>query len=190
MNKYETELQSTQGTDLDTRTGEAGISLVEVIGVVFLISVLSIIGVNLAIDYREKARLVKCMTEIRGIQAAVFNMGDGRYIPTPSQFWKSTWPDGRKHGPYYYLTDGDPTKGHGNDLDGVDEENPGKSDPDKKDIKFVILCQHDHGDLADFVYLTDEEPPIIAKNGDDHPDYERFIKWEFGGPGGGKPKKK
>ena len=30
---------------------------------------------------------------------------------------------------------------------------------------------------------------MIAK-GDDAPDYERFIKWEFGGPGGGKPKKK
>ena len=85
--------------------------------------------------------------------------GGWSVYPTPDQFWNSTWPDGRKHGPYYYLTDGDPNSGHGNDLDGVDEENPGKSDPDKKDIKYVILCQHDHGDLADFVYLTDEEPP-------------------------------
>ena len=173
------------GTDLEARQGEAGLTLVEVIGTVFLIGVLSIIGINLAIDYREKARLVRCMAEIRGIQAAVVNLGDGRYIPTPDQFWNSTWPDGRKHGPYYYLTDGDPNNGHGNDLDGVDEENPGASDPDKKDIKFVILCQHDHGNLADYVYLTDDEPPIIAKDGSESVDYTRFLKWEYGGPGGG-----
>jgi hypothetical protein len=83
--------------------------------------------------------------------------------------------------------DGDPNKGHGNDLDGIDEENPGNSGDKrkKKDIKFVVLCQHNHKHLADYVYLVDNEPPVIVKDGND-PGYERFVKWEFGGPGGGK----
>jgi len=75
---------------------------------------------------------------------------------------------------------------HGNDLDGVDEENPGASDPDKKDMKFVIFCEYDHGSLGKYVYLTDEEPPTIVHGDDDGPNYSRFIQWEYGGPGAGR----
>ena len=75
-----------------------------------------------------------------------------------------------------------PNSGHGNDLDGVDEENPGKSDPDKKDIKFVVFCEHDHKHLCKYVYAVDEEPPQLASEGND-PGYTAFIKWEYGGPG-------
>lgn len=188
------EMKRVQESELDAnaterRPSEGGWTLIEVIGVVFIVGILATIGINLFANQREKVRLVKCMAEIRGIQASVMDMGDGRYIPLPEQFWANAWPDGRKHGPYYYLTDGDPNAGHGNDLDGVDEENPGASDPDKKDIKFVILCDHDHGDLAEYVYLTDEEAPQVVRAGSDHPDYERFIKWEYGGPGANSGKK-
>lgn len=157
-------------------------TLVELLTGMVIIVILATIGVTVFQNQREKVKLVKCMAEIRGIQAAVMSMGDGRYIPTPQAFWESAFPDGRKHGPYYYITDGDPNSGHGNDLDGVDEENPGASDPDKKDIKFVIFCEHDHKHLAKYVYLTDEEPPTIATDEND-PGYTKFIKWEFGGPG-------
>ena len=44
-------------------------------------------------------------------------------------------------------------------------------------------CEHDHGDLGKYVYLTDEEPPTIVHGDGDDPDYTRFIKWEYGGPG-------
>ena len=93
------------------------------------------------------------------------------------------FPAGRP-GPYYYLIDGDPNKGHGNDLDGIDEENPGKSylNLEKVDIRFVVLCQHDHGNLANYVYVTDVGPPQIV-TADNDPGYENFIKWEYGGPG-------
>jgi hypothetical protein len=165
------------------RGAEAGLTLIESVGIVFLIAILSTISISMFQNQREKVKLVRCMAEIRGIQAAVMNMGDGRYIPSPQSFWESAFPDGRKHGPYYYIVDGDGNRGHGNDLDGVDEENPGDSDPDKKDIKFVIFCEHDHGDLGKYVYLTDEEPPTIVHGDGDDPDYTRFIKWEYGGPG-------
>lgn len=168
----------------DFRNREAGLTMIEILVILVIIVILSVIGIGMFQNQREKVKLVKCMAEIRGIQAAVYNMGDGRYIPNPAMFWESAFPDGRKHGPYYYIVDGDPNNGHGNDLDGVDEENPGASDPDEKDIKFVIFCEHDHGDLGKYVYLTDEEPPTIATEAND-PNYQRFIKWEFGGPGAG-----
>jgi type II secretory pathway pseudopilin PulG len=157
-------------------------TLVELLIGMVIIVILATIGITVFQNQREKVKLVKCMAEIRGIQAAVMSMGDGRYIPTPQTFWESAFPDGRRHGPYYYITDGDPNEGHGNDLDGVDETNPGVSDPDKKDIKFVIFCEHDHKHLGKYVYLTDEEPPTIATDEND-PGYTKFIKWEFGGPG-------
>ena len=73
-------------------------------------------------------------------------------------------------------------------LDGIDEENPGDSSKnrERKDIQFVIVCQHDHKDLAEYVFIEDEGPPRLSQPGDDFPDYARFVKWEFGGPGGGK----
>ena len=190
------DVMSTNNTDTEKRTNgssQTGYTLVEILVAFVVAFILVTIGVRLFQDQRQKTQLVKCMAEIRGIQAAVITMGDGRYIPPPEMFWENTWPDGRKHGPYYYIVDGDPNSGHGNDLDGVDEENPGASDPDKKDIKFVIFCDHDHGDLAEYVYLTDEEPPQLVHDGSDDPDYQRFIKWEYGGPGtngnkGGKKK--
>jgi prepilin-type N-terminal cleavage/methylation domain-containing protein len=182
-------LKDNSAGDLKSEHSQAGFTLTEIIVAMFIATLLMTIGVHLFQNQREKVELVKCMAEVRGIQAAVMNMGDGRYIPKPQYFWDNTWPDGRKHGPYYYIVDGDPNSGHGNDLDGVDEENPGASDPDKKDIKFVIFCEHDHGDLGKYVYLTDEEPPTVVHGDGDDPDYSRFIKWEYGGPGAGNGKK-
>ena len=112
----------------------------------------------------------------------------GITFPDAPTFWDSVFPRA-KPGPYYYLSDAeDPNAGHGNDLDGYDEQNPGKSKREKKDIKFVLLCQHDHADLCDFVYIEDEGPPQLA-TADNMPPYERFIKWEDGRKPGGKPGK-
>jgi hypothetical protein len=161
--------------------------------VVFLIGLLSAIAVNKVVDSLEKARLARCKLELRGMQEAVWDayVENGAF-PDPETYWQVQW-RGRRPGPYYYLVDGDANKGHGNDLDGIDEDNPGASGDKRKgkDIKFVVLCQHNHSHLADYVYIVDHEPPMIADENND-PGYERFIKWEFGGPGnggggGGKP---
>jgi len=170
----------------NARRRQAGFTLTEVIAAVYITALLSAIVTSTFIDKREKARLARCMVEMRGVQAAVYIYSpNGINLPDPEDFWPMAYPAGRP-GPYFYLLDGDPNKGHGNDLDGIDEENPGKSwkNREKLDIRFAIICQHDHGDLADYVYVTDAGPPQIATK-DDDPGYERFIKWEFGGPGGG-----
>jgi prepilin-type N-terminal cleavage/methylation domain-containing protein len=173
---------------------ERGFTLTEVTLAAVLIALLVAIAVPSWRNGVERARLARCMAELRGIQAAIWaDSNDGKRFMQPAEFWASHF-NGRKPGPYHYLLDGDPNKGHGNDLDGIDEENPGKSSEnrDKNDIRFVVLCQHDHKFLADYVYLTDAEPPAIVggpEAGVD-PRYERFIKYEFGGPGGGDDKDK
>ena len=166
------------------RLRQAGFTLTEMIVAAYIVGLLSAIVSTGFGDKMEKARLARCMVEMRGIQAAVYaHSPDGITFPDPEDFWPIAYPGGRP-GPYFYLLDGDPNSGHGNDLDGLDEENPGKSweNIDEKDIQFAIICQHDHGSLADYVYLTDVLPPQIATQ-DNDPGYERFIKWEFGGPG-------
>ena len=163
-----------------------GFTLTEVLVVVFLIGLLSAIAINKIVGSLEKVRLARCKLELRGIQEEVWDAYvDNGTFPDPATFWETKW-RGRKPGPYFYLVDGDGNKGHGNDLDGIDEDNPGASGDKRKgmDIDFVVLCQHDHKYLADYVYIVDNEPPMIAE-GDNQPGYERFIKWEFGGPGNG-----
>jgi prepilin-type N-terminal cleavage/methylation domain-containing protein len=167
------------------RRRQAGFTLTEMIIVVYVLGLVSAIVSSTFIDKFDKARLARCMVEMRGIQSAVaLYSQDGVYIPDPKEFWAMAFPGGKRPGPYFYLIDGDPNKGHGNDLDGIDEENPGKSwlNLERLDIKFVILCQHDHKDLASYVYVSDDSRPYLAQPGND-PGYDDFIKWEFGGPG-------
>jgi prepilin-type N-terminal cleavage/methylation domain-containing protein len=168
------------------RRTQRGFSLSELLVVVFLIGILSAIAANKIVDSLEKVRLARCQLELRGIQEEVWDayVENGSF-PDPATYWETKW-RGRRPGPYFYLVDGDANKGHGNDLDGIDEDNPGASGDKRKgkDIDFVVLCQHDHKHLAEYVYVVDNEPPMIA-NADNKPGYERFIKWEFGGPGGG-----
>jgi len=169
---------------------DRGFTLVEILIILVVLATLTAIIVPVYKNHAEKAKLARCMADLRSLQAEVWNWTpDGMILPDAQTFWDEAY-GGTKPGPFVYLVDGDPNKGHGNDLDGIDEENPGKSweNLEKKDIQFVILCQHDHGDLADYVYVTETGPPKIA-NSDNDPGYERFIKWEFGGPGGGKNKK-
>jgi prepilin-type N-terminal cleavage/methylation domain-containing protein len=166
---------------------EAGFTLTELLIVVVIVGVLSAIVIpNLMARY-HKARLARCMVELRGIQTGLYMASEpGIAFPDATSFWSSVFPAARP-GPYYYLADAeDPNAGHGNDLDGFDEQNPGGAPRTAKDIKFVLLCQHYHADLCRYVYIEDEGPPQLAMDGDD-PHYDNFIKWEDGRKPGGKP---
>lgn len=166
---------------------ESGFTVTELLVVVTIIGILAAIVIPNVLDKYHKARLARCMVELRGIQAGLYLVAEpGITFPDASTFWGTVFPAARP-GPYYYLSDAeDPNAGHGNDLDGYDEQNPGESTREEVDIKFVLLCQHDHAHLCDYVYIEDEGPPQLAMEGDD-PRYDIFIKWEDGRKPGGKP---
>jgi type II secretory pathway pseudopilin PulG len=162
-------------------------TLTEVLIVIAVITVLAGIVIPNLIDRLHKARLARCMVELRGVQTGLYMVAEpGILFPDASSFWGTVFPAARP-GPYYYLSDNeDPNAGHGNDIDGYDEQNPGDSPREAKDIKFVLICQHDHAYLCKYVYIEDEGAPQLATD-DNDPGYDKFIKWEDGRQPTGKP---
>jgi type II secretory pathway pseudopilin PulG len=161
----------------DPRFAERGMTLIEAVLVLWILSALSVISMGIVNGRIEKAKLARCFTDLRSIQSTVWTHSDGVSFPSEGYLWDFAW-SGKKPGPYRYLLDNDDwNKGHGNDIDGCDEDNPGKSSKNRDcvDIEFVILCQHDHGNLAKYVYIRDEGPPRIAGWGGNDPGYERFL---------------
>ena len=110
------------------RSRQDGFTLAELLIVVAIIGILAAIMVPSLLDKLHKARLARCMVELRGIQAGLYIVAEpGITFPDALTFWASVFPAARP-GPYYYLSDAeDPNAGHGNDLDGYDEQNPGKA---------------------------------------------------------------
>jgi len=150
--------------------GQRGFSATELMTAIAVITVVASVVIPTVMTQYENARLNKCKAEINLMKAVAYDMGDGRYIPTPDQFWAEGFPDA-EDGEYYYIVDDqDANKGHGNDLDGCDEDNPGNSPRcPGMDIKFVVFCAHNHGELGKYCYATDDLPPTIVLEGEEDP---------------------
>jgi len=160
-------------------------TLAEMAIVLMLISILSVIAIGMFDGRIERAKLHACFTNIRSVQSTLWSMSDGLTWPERADFWDYAWA-GKKPGPYYYFpNNSDRNRGHGNDMDFCDEENPGKSAANREcqDITFVVLCQHNHKTLAKYVYIEDEGPPTRAGWGkQDDPGYEKFIGMKGNNP--------
>lgn len=165
--------------------GERGLTITELAVALMIISILSVIGIGILNGRIEKAWLARCHCELRSIQSTVWMLSDGVTWPERATFWEKAW-DGKKPGPYYYLANySDANKGHGNDIDFCDEENPGNSwtNRDCKDIRFVVFCQHNHRHLANYVYIEDEGPPVGAGwDKDTNPGWDKYVNPKKGGP--------
>jgi prepilin-type N-terminal cleavage/methylation domain-containing protein len=166
---------------------ESGFTVTELLIVIAVIGILSAIMIPNLLDRYHKARLARCMIELRGIQTGLYMFTDvGMTWPDADSFWSNVFPAAMP-GPYHYLVDAeDPNAGHGNDLDGYDEQNPGTAPRTQKDIKFVLMCDHDHAHLCWYVYIEDEGAPQLATS-ENNPHYDVFIKKGEGKAPGGQP---
>jgi hypothetical protein len=111
------------------------------------------------------------------MKAAVSEVrGDGS-VPTPGEYWATAFP-AAKHGPYYFIVDSEEhNANHGNDLDDCDEEaEGGESSCQRADIKWVVLCTHDHGSLGSYCFATDRDPPLLVTRHDADPGYLHFAR--------------
>jgi hypothetical protein len=182
--------------DRQNRNGsEEGFSLIELLAVVNIIALIVSMMVPQWMEWIQKAWLARCHAELKGIQAGVYMVTlPDTVFPSSDDFWDTIFP-GAKPGPYHYLVDNDDANnGHGNELDGWDEGNPGNKEPppDYVDLCWVVVCEHNHHHLAKYCYITDYGVPQIATEEDD-PGYQKFInrgggKKPGGGTGGGKKK--
>jgi len=176
-NRVPQECGSGWGDDgIERRAGELGFSLNEVLIVVAVIGILSVAAVGETFDAIEKARLAACMANMVTIRETVWDNCDGGMdFPDRGHLWNDIFRGAGPTGYWYELDNDDPNKGHGNDLDFFDEQNPGKAPRTDKNIYFVLACTHNHKRFADYVYLEDEGSPQIAM-GRDKPRWDRFYQ--------------
>jgi prepilin-type N-terminal cleavage/methylation domain-containing protein len=171
-----TETPSAAADDVERRHRELGFSLNELLIVVAIIGILSVVVIGETFNAIERARLAACMANMVAVRESVWaNCDGGMDFPEREKLWDQIWRGSGPRGYWYELDNDDPNKGHGNDLDGFDEQNPGNSPRTARNIYFVLACTHDHGRLADYVYLEDEGPPQIAL-GRDRPIWDKFYR--------------
>ena len=168
---------------IEQRSGERGFSPNELLIVVAILGILSVAIAGEMSNAIEKARLSACMANMVTIREMVWANSDGGMdFPEREILWSHIMRGSASRGYWYALDNDDANKGHGNDLDFFDEQNPGKAPRVDKNIYFVLRCEHNHGRLADYVYLEDEGPPQIAM-GRDQPRWNKFYNKEKNGGG-------
>lgn len=176
--------------DAERRDRELGFTFSELLIAVSIIGILSVMVIGEVFNAIQKARLAACLANMVTIRETVWaNCDGGLSFPDSNQLWNGAFGGVGPRGFWYAIDNDDPNKGHGNDLDGFDEQNPGKAPRKDRNIYFVIACEHDHGDLADYVYLEDDGSPEIAMYGDKPPIWYKFYRKDGapgGPPGGGK----
>jgi prepilin-type N-terminal cleavage/methylation domain-containing protein len=165
--------------DRTPSSSERGFSLTEALIAVAIIAILSVAVIGEVLSAIEKARLAACMANMVTIRESVWENCDGGLdFPDRDRLWNDIWHGHGPRGYWFALDNDDPNKGHGNDLDGFDEQNPGKAPRTDRNIYFVLACEHDHGRLADFVWLEDAGSPRIWKTGDEKLPWFKFYKKE------------
>jgi prepilin-type N-terminal cleavage/methylation domain-containing protein len=161
---------------VERRASELGFSFNEVLIVVAIIGILSVAVAGETYSAIEKARLAACMANMVTIRESVWeNCDGGLSFPDADELWNGIWGGHGPTGYWFALDNDDPNKGHGNDLDFFDEQNPGNAPRTDVNIYYVLACTHDHGRLADYVYLEDEGSPRIAMDRD-KPRWDRFYR--------------
>lgn len=166
-----------------------GFTITEMIIVIAVIGIIAAILIPNFFGVRGAATTVKCMANIENFASEVSLLKLTGSAPTQQEVRDHIhWNDGDKnrYKDYWYLpNNSDFNKGHGNDLDGCDEENPGKSSKNRTCIpmRFLIVCKHDgHSNESDakYVFKTDFYVPKIVPYNEVSHTYLQDASWWLG----------
>ena len=160
-----------------------GFTLVEILVVIAIIGILSVVVVGKINGAQSAATTVRCLADIDAFASDVEALSPRGPAPTQEQIrahidWEGKYKD------YWYIpNNSDFNKGHGNDLDGCDEENPGSSLPGRVclPMRFLIVCAHQtHGNNSDAKYVFNIGgglPPQIVAYGEFQHTYLQDASW-------------
>ena len=160
-----------------------GFTLVEILIGVAIIGILSVICVGKINGSQDAATTVRCLADLDAFATEVDALSPSGSAPTQAQVREHIDWDGKYKKYWYIPNNADFNKGHGNDLDGCDEENPGSSLPGRECIpmRFVIVCGHEtHGNNSDAKYcfnIAGGMPPQIVAYGEYRHTYLQDAKW-------------
>ena len=123
-----------------------GFTLTELIIAIAIIGLVSVIAIR-SIAPTPEARLIACAEDLRVMDTLVQQTMEQTFplVPLWSEVQGLAGNRWSKHA-HYVINSSDADRGHGNDLDLCDEENPGQSSKNREcvDIKYIIVCDHDH----------------------------------------------
>ena len=161
-----------------------GFSVLEVVIVVMFIGLLGSILIPKFMGISQAATTVKCAANLLSFASEIEFLSLEGPAPTQAEVEARDigWPNGKRKDYWYIPNNADSNSGHGNDLDGCDEDNPGESLPNRECVpmKFLIICKHtSHGDQGDakYLFITDAYPPMIVPFEEHRHTYLLDAKW-------------
>jgi len=161
-----------------------GFSVLETVIVVMFIGLIASIFIPKYMGVSQAATTVKCAANLLSFASEIELIYLDSPVPSQNDLGKKDigWPNGKWKDYWYVPNNSDFNKGHGNDLDGCDEENPGQSSKNRDCIpmRFLIVCKHQsHGDQSDakYLFITDMYPPQIVPLEEHRHTYLLDAKW-------------
>ena len=163
---------------------DQGFSVLETVIVVMFIGLVAAIMIPKYQGITQAASTVRCAANLLSFAEEIEYLSLEGPSPTQAQVeaMDMGWPNGKRKDYWYIPNNADSNSGHGNDLDGCDEENPGESLPNRECVpmKFLIICKHkSHGDQGDakYLFITDMYPPMIVPFEEHRHTYLLDAKW-------------
>jgi prepilin-type N-terminal cleavage/methylation domain-containing protein len=167
-----------------------GFTLVEILITIMVLGILSIVIVGKINGAQSAASTVRCLAQIDAFASDVDGLAPEGAAPTQKQVRELLDWEGRYKDYWYIPNNSDFNNGHGNDLDGCDEENPGESLAGRECIpmRFLIICMHEeHGNNSDAKYIFNTAggmpPQIVAYDEVQHTYLQDADWWPRKDPG-------
>ena len=170
--------RSSGSRQLESHQRMSGITLLEILLALAVIGILATFIVPRMLCALERSHLTKTIKEIEYARDVVETyMVDSAWPPeTLEQAYEQVTAGSRLPSGVFYCSGwySDPNKGHGNDCDFYDEQNPGGSNPGEKQgtagVKYIMRTDTDLAprcSKVDFVWLRCcDAAPEVVKTGD------------------------